>query len=107
MLQLIVLVGAVTLVAYHLILKRLSARKLNLLSARQGCQPPKYLPQSWLLPFGLDKLRVVIAAEKLRRYPLSMLEEHEKHGDTYSQHSAFQYVIITRDTLNIREVLAR
>ncbi|KAF2110262.1 putative P450 monooxygenase [Lophiotrema nucula] len=36
-----------------------------------------------------------------------MLEEHELHGDTYAQHSAFQYVIITRDTMNIRELLAR
>ncbi|KAF2260407.1 hypothetical protein CC78DRAFT_571219 [Lojkania enalia] len=84
-----------------------SQRTLRKYAAQEGCKPPKILPNAWLLPFGLDKLRLVIEAEKLQRYPLLMLEEHEKHGDTYAQYGGGLYTIITRDTENIRALLAR
>lgn len=54
---------------------------------------------------GLDKLGNVIEAEKTKTYPLLMLKEHEKHGDTYSQWSGPLYTVITRDTNNIRAML--
>ncbi|KAF2726966.1 putative P450 monooxygenase [Polyplosphaeria fusca] len=36
-----------------------------------------------------------------------MLEEHEKHGDTYAQYGGGLYTIITRDPVVVREILAR
>lgn len=107
MLSTIVLIALVSGAIYYILNERRSRQTLHDLAVRQGCKPPLHLPSPWLRPFGLDKLDVVIEAEKRRRYPLMMLEEHEKHGETYSQYSGLQYAIITRDTENIREILAR
>ncbi|QIW97932.1 hypothetical protein AMS68_003450 [Peltaster fructicola] len=80
---------------------------LKLLSQQHNCQPPKCLPNKWFPPLGLDKLDKVIAAEKTRTYPLLMLQEHETHGDTYTQYGGGVFTVITRDPRNIREVLSR
>lgn len=74
---------------------------------REGCQPLKCLPNKWFPPFGLDKLRKVVEAERAKAYPLFMLEDHEKHGDTYCQWGGPMYTVITRDPRNIREMLSR
>lgn len=58
------------------------------------------------MPLGLDKLRGSLNAERQRRFPPFCLSENEKHGETYSQYSGGQYVIITRDPRNIRAVLS-
>ena len=73
----------------------------------QGCQPLRCLPNKWFPPFGLDKLAKVTEAEKTKSYPLLMLNEHEKLGDTYGQWGGPVYTIITRDIDNIRTMLAR
>ena len=93
--------------------KRLHKTQLTLSQAnhhriieREGCQPLRCLPNKWFPPFGLDKLRNVIQAEATKTYPLLMLRDHEKFGDTYAQWGESMYTIITRDTLNIRAVLS-
>ncbi|KXT08306.1 hypothetical protein AC579_1791 [Pseudocercospora musae] len=77
----------------------------SLIIHRDGCQPLRCLPNRWFPPLGLDKLGNVIEAEKTKTYPILMLKEHEKHGDTYSQWSGPLYTVITRDTNNIRAIL--
>jgi len=64
------------------------------------------LPNKWFPPFGLDKLAKVIQAEKTKTYPLLMLTEHEKYGDTYAQWGGTIYTVITRDPENIRAMLS-
>jgi hypothetical protein len=64
------------------------------------------LPNSLLLPLGLDKLRKVLKADGTGRLPPFMLEEFEKHGNTYAQHAGGQYVVITREPENIRALLS-
>jgi hypothetical protein len=92
---------------------RLCDTQLNLLQAnhrciieREGCRPPRCLPNKWFPPFGLDKLRNVIQAEATRTYPLLMLRDHENFGDTYAQWGGSMYTVITRDTTNIRAILS-
>ncbi|KAK3986967.1 cytochrome P450 [Cladorrhinum sp. PSN332] len=65
------------------------------------------LPNSWLLPFGLDKLAKSLAAEKERKLPVLSLEEHEKYGDTYAQYAGGLFTILTRDPRNIAALLAK
>ncbi|KAF7187754.1 Cytochrome P450 [Pseudocercospora fuligena] len=77
----------------------------SMIFQRDGCKPLRCLPNKWFPPLGLDKLGNVIEAEKTKTYPLLMLKEHEKHGDTYSQWSGPLYTVITRDTNNIRAML--
>lgn len=64
------------------------------------------LPNKWFPPFGLDKLRNVLQAEATKTYPMLMLRDHEKYGDTYAQWGGSVYTVITRDTSNIRELLS-
>ena len=73
---------------------------------REGCQSLRCLPNKWFPPFGLDKLRNVIHAEETKTYPLLMLKDHEKFGDTYAQWGGSMYTVITRDTTNIRALLS-
>jgi hypothetical protein len=73
---------------------------------REGCQPLRCLPNKWFPPLGLDKLQNVIQAEATKTYPLLMLRDHEKFGDTYAQWGGSMYTVITRDIMNIRAVLS-
>ncbi|KAK8062505.1 hypothetical protein PG997_014602 [Apiospora hydei] len=107
MLATLVAIASGCLAAYYLIWRQWESQRLQALAAASGCQAPKILPNQWLRPFGLDKLGKVVEAEKKSRYPLLMLEEHERHGDTYAQYGGGLYTIITRDPVVIREVLAR
>jgi hypothetical protein len=77
----------------------------RLLFGARDCGTVKLLPNSWLLPFGLDKLKTSLDAERRRRFPSLCFEEHERHGDTYAQHAGGQYIVLTRDPRNIRAVL--
>lgn len=81
-------------------------RKLHQLSKSKGCQSPKHLPNSLLLPFGLDKYRAFAKAEKSNRLPILCLSEHEKHGDTYAQNAGGIYIMFTREPANLRAVLS-
>ncbi|KAK4224503.1 cytochrome P450 52A11 [Podospora fimiseda] len=65
------------------------------------------LPNSWFLPFGLDKLFKSLAAEKQRKLPVLSLEEHEKYGDTYAQYAGGLFTILTRDPRNIAALLTK
>ncbi|KAK4164007.1 cytochrome P450 52A11 [Cladorrhinum sp. PSN259] len=65
------------------------------------------LPNSWLLPFGLDKLAKSLAAEKQRKLPVLSLEEHERYGDTYAQYAGGLFTILTRDPRNIAALLTK
>ena len=57
---------------------------------------------------GLDKLQKVMDSEKSNTYPLLMLGDHEKYGDTYSQwNGGIFYTILTRDPRNLRVFLSR
>ena len=72
----------------------------------------KCLPNPWLRPFGLgplglDKLWKVQAAEKSKRYPLLMLGDHDRYGDTYAQWGSLFYVVLTRDPRNLRAILSK
>ncbi|KAK7959659.1 uncharacterized protein PG986_004513 [Apiospora aurea] len=107
MLTTLVAIASGCLAAYYLIWRQRESQRLQALAAASGCRAPKILPNQWLRPFGLDKLGKVVEAEKNSRYPLLMLEEHERHGDTYTQYGGGLYTIITRDPVVIREVLAR
>lgn len=73
---------------------------------REGCQPLKCLPNKWFPPFGLDKLVKVIQAEKKKQYPLLMVRDYGKHGDTYAQWGGSTYTVITRDPSNLRAMLS-
>jgi hypothetical protein len=72
----------------------------------KGCIPPLHLRNSLLLPFGLDKLKNVLKADGAGRLPPFMLEEFERHGNTYAQNGGGQYVIITREPENIKALLS-
>jgi len=96
-----------TLIAVYVFHSLENRRKLERLRKSFQCEPTKHLPNSWLLPLGLDKLGKVIEAEKTRTYPLLMQHDHEKYGDTYSQSAGGAYVIITRDPRNVREMLSK
>lgn len=72
----------------------------------EGCQPLRCLPNKWFPPFGLDKLMKVRKAENAKTYPLLMLEDHERYGDTYAQWGGLTYTVITRDTSKIRTMLS-
>ncbi|KAF2666146.1 cytochrome P450 [Microthyrium microscopicum] len=87
-------------------LQSYKSHKINQeISEREGCKPAKCLPNR--LPLGIDKLFKVMEAEKAKAYPLLMLGDHEKFGDTYGQKSGPLYTIITRDPENIRDMLSR
>lgn len=74
---------------------------------RQGCGNIRMLPNSWLLPFGLDKLAKSLEAERERKLPVLSLEEHEKYGDTYTQYAGGLFTILTRDPRNVAALLTR
>jgi cytochrome P450 len=101
----LLIIGVLVYAAYRRIAYR---RHLSLLTKSLQCQPSKHLSNSWVLPFGIDKWAKVIEAEKSRTYPLLMLDEHDRYGDTYTQSAGgVFYIILTRDPRNLREILVR
>ncbi|KAK8160804.1 cytochrome P450 CYP5202A1 [Phyllosticta citrichinensis] len=72
-----------------------------------GCKPLKIIPNSWLLPFGIDKLKKSLTAERKRKFPTLMLSDHEFFGDNYGQYAGGQFIILTRDPRNISAVLSK
>lgn len=99
-----VLLGALI---YHLF-ERLRAKAAHhQIVQREGCLPPLCLRNQWFPPFGLDKLGKVTEAERSKTYPLLMLGDHERYGDTYAQWGGPVYTVITRDTGNIRALLSK
>ncbi|KAJ4291876.1 hypothetical protein N0V90_009772 [Kalmusia sp. IMI 367209] len=79
---------------------------LKKLSREAGCAPVKHLPNSFCLPFGLDKFIKYRDAEYGHRLPLLCLEDHELHGDTYAQFAGGSYIVFTREPLNLRAALS-
>lgn len=43
------------------------------------------IPNSLLLPLGIDKLKKSLVAERKRKFPNLMLSDHELYGDNYGQ----------------------
>ena len=58
------------------------------------------------MPFGLDKLKTTVKADRAARLPPFMLVEFEKHGHTYTQNAGGSYVIPTREAENIKAILS-
>ncbi|KAH9908662.1 cytochrome P450 [Xylariomycetidae sp. FL2044] len=71
----------------------------------KGCGRIYMLPSSWTRPFGLDKLRRSLQAEKERRLPVLSLEDHQRYGDTYGQYAGGLFTVLTRDPRNIASIL--
>ena len=71
-----------------------------------GCGRIKMLSSSWRFPFGIDKLRKSLEAEKKRKLPELCLKDHEIYGDTYGQYAGGLFTIITRDSTNISSLLS-
>lgn len=98
--------AVIGVLAYYLTERSRTKAQHHAIIEREGCKPLRCLPNKWFPPFGLDKLRNVIHAEATKTYPLLMLEDHEKFGDTYAQWGGSMYTVITRDTTNIRALLS-
>ncbi|KAK8212372.1 cytochrome P450 CYP5202A1 [Phyllosticta capitalensis] len=72
-----------------------------------GCSPLRMIPNSLLLPLGIDKLKKSLVAERKRKFPNLMLSDHELYGDNYGQYAGGQFIILTRDPRNISAILSK
>ncbi|QDS75299.1 hypothetical protein FKW77_001309 [Venturia effusa] len=95
--------GSLFLIVHH-VKKRKRERQLQLLSAKEGCQPARFAPNRW--PFGLDHLSTVIQADASGHLMEAFLGFHRSMGFTFENRILGTYSWATIEPRNLEAIMS-